>query len=210
MNELDRGRIAYFNRIAEGWDARLDTGKMILRLRDQLTEWELPLSGSFLDIGCGTGVLTRALMPILEPTAMVEAIDFSPGMVEQARQNLQDERVSFHVADARELPYEADSFDVVLVFSTMPHIDPMEDGFAEFARVLKTGGVLHVWHLLSREEVNEIHSRVDPSVVTDILPPAAELGEMMENQGYKVSVIQDSSAGYHVIGRLEGKGCSCE
>ncbi len=200
MNDLDQRRIIYFNRCAEGWDERLNTRKTIPRLREQLAGWELPQTGRILDIGCGTGVLTRALVPLLSRTGRVEAIDFSPGMIRQAARNLPDARVMFRIADARELPYENDCFDAVLVFSTLPHIDPISVGLEEFARVLKPGGVLHIWHLLNRDEVNAIHARVDPSVVSDILPPATELGSMMHKKGFTVQALEDSADLYHVSG----------
>jgi SAM-dependent methyltransferase len=88
-----------------------------------------------LDIGTGLG--DAALLVAREfPHARVRGIDFSEEMVRraQARIGLDPEgRVAFKVADAANLPFEDDSFDLVTQLNMPPF-------FAEIGRVLRPGG----------------------------------------------------------------------
>ena len=112
-----------------------------------------------LDAGCGTGNYSRAM---LDYVGRIEAVDMNPGMLEVAAQKLagkRDEgRISFHSARIDELPFEDEHFDGVMINQVLHHL-PDEAAkdfpahrrvFAEFARVLKPGGVLTVKHLLPR------------------------------------------------------------
>jgi SAM-dependent methyltransferase len=88
-----------------------------------------------LDIGTGLGDV--ALLVAREfPHARVRGIDFSEEMVRraQARIGLDPEgRVAFKVADAANLPFEDDSFDLVTQLNMPPF-------FGEIGRVLRPGG----------------------------------------------------------------------
>jgi SAM-dependent methyltransferase len=88
-----------------------------------------------MDLGTGTGDV--ALLIAREfPQARVRGVDFSEEMIRlaQARIGLDPEgRVAFRVADAADLPYEDESFDLVAQLNLPPF-------FAETARVLRPGG----------------------------------------------------------------------
>jgi SAM-dependent methyltransferase len=126
----------YWERQAEGWGqgvnrsgpeylAPFATG--LLRVR--------PEPERALDIGTGLG--DAALLVAREfPHARVRGIDFSEEMVRraQARIGLDPEgRVAFKVADAANLPFEDESFDLVTQLNVPPF-------FAEIGRVLRPGG----------------------------------------------------------------------
>jgi SAM-dependent methyltransferase len=113
------------NRSGPEYLAPLATG--LLRVR--------PEPERALDIGTGLG--DAALLVAREfPHARVRGIDFSEEMVRraQARIGLDPEgRVAFKVADAANLPFEDDSFDLVTQLNMPPF-------FAEIGRVLRPGG----------------------------------------------------------------------
>ena len=106
---------------------------------------------SVLDAGCGTGAYSQA---IIGRVGRIEALDMSAGMLERARAKLAAEaeagRVRFHQGSIVDLPLEAGSVDAVTINQVVQHLgDTLEDGFprlrsvvAEFARVLRPGGVL--------------------------------------------------------------------
>jgi ubiquinone/menaquinone biosynthesis C-methylase UbiE len=96
-----------------------------------------------LEIGSGTGYFTLNLMR----AGLVEhatCSDISPGMLETLRANAErlGLKVRTEAADAERLPFEDESFDLVLGHAVLHHIPDLEQAFAEFERVLAPGGTL--------------------------------------------------------------------
>ena len=108
-----------------------------------------------LDAGCGTGAYSQA---IIGRVGHIEALDMSAGMLEQARAKLAPEaeagRIRFYQGSISELPLETGSVDAITINQVVQHLgDTPENGFprlrdvvAEFARVLRPGGVLSFNH----------------------------------------------------------------
>ncbi len=96
-----------------------------------------------LDIGGGRGATASRLAH--KYGCEIVAIDISPDMVEAARQRIRKEGlehlIDFRQADAHDLPFEDESFDVVLIECVTTLLD-REKAFREFQRVLKKGGYL--------------------------------------------------------------------
>src|SRR5213082_3483379 len=83
---------------------------------------DVPASRRWLDVGCGTGALTSAVLAAADPAEVV-AVDPSEGFLTTARAAVTDPRASFEIADARSLPFPDDRFDVVatgLVLNFVP------------------------------------------------------------------------------------------
>jgi len=102
--------------------------------------------GQWLDVGCGTGALSQAILQLAEP-AQIKGIDRSEGFVNFAREHVRDDRVRFDVGDAEVLKDNAETFDAVvsgLVLNFIPH---PEQVLAEMMRATRTGGVVaaYVW-----------------------------------------------------------------
>ncbi len=100
--------------------------------------WPYPTS---LELGCGTGFFTLnlKLAGVLDEG---HVSDLSPGMVEVAQRNAKSLgfEVEGRVADAERLPYDDDSFDLVIGHAVLHHIPDVELAFREVLRVLKPGG----------------------------------------------------------------------
>jgi ubiquinone/menaquinone biosynthesis C-methylase UbiE len=94
-----------------------------------------------LELGCGTGFFTLnlKLAGVLEEGHVT---DLSPGMVEVAQRNARSLgfEVEGRVADAETLPYDDDSFDLVIGHAVLHHIPDVELSLREVLRVLKPGG----------------------------------------------------------------------
>ena len=126
----------FFDRNAPGWDDRTDAGSVdhLAGLAVAATRVS-PAPERVLDLGTGTGV--AALFWAREfPAARVRGVDLSPEMIRaaQAKVGLDPEgRIAFRVADASDLPYDDESFDLVSQVNMPPF-------FAEIARVLRPGG----------------------------------------------------------------------
>jgi len=94
-----------------------------------------------LETAAGSGVVARALAPLLGPESRLTVTDLNQPMLDHAagRQS-GDERLSWRQADALALPFDDGSFDAVLCqFGVMFFPDKVE-AFAEARRVLKPGG----------------------------------------------------------------------
>lgn len=94
-----------------------------------------------LDIGCGNGALLRELSPRIENGI---GVDVSEQLINQAKkQNANTDNLAFKTIDGPELPFEADSFDVVVSLLSFRYLDwdPM---MLEIERVLKSDGKLMI------------------------------------------------------------------
>ena len=98
-----------------------------------------------LEVGCGTGVLTRMLAR-WPGIAAVTGVDVAPSLLDRARALAAElDNVTFEEADARSLPFEDASFDVVVCDSTLTHVPGPDRALAEAFRVLLPGGRLAVF-----------------------------------------------------------------
>ena len=107
-------------------------------------------NGKILDVGCANGYSTLRIADICEPQRMV-GVDYSESMIKGARENLAkytpQYSVEFHVADARRLPFNDNSFDAVYTTRTLinlPNWQQQKEALNELVRVCCLGGVVVV------------------------------------------------------------------
>ena len=97
--------------------------------------------GRALELGCGTGffLLNRMQAGIADKGSVT---DLSPGMVKVALRNAEHLGldVDGRVADAETIPYDDDTFDLVVGHAVLHHIPDVEQSLREVLRVLKPGG----------------------------------------------------------------------
>jgi len=188
----------FFDSIAERWDGWEDLPVLMEKLRTGLDELGLGSDETVLDVGCGTGNLTRALLERLSAGGRIVAIDLSPRMIATARRKVIDPRVTWHVLDARGLPFADASFDRVICYSVWPHFDDPRSVASELGRVLRPSGRLHVWHLISRERVNQVHAAAGEAVRHDLLAPAEETAHLLAGLDFNVVTTIETSERYLV------------
>jgi ArsR family transcriptional regulator len=94
--------------------------------------------GDVLDVGSGDGAAASFLAPFCRS---LTCVDINAHAIELARERLAKfSHATASVADVHELPFAADSFDVVLVFHTLTYAVKPAQALAECARVLRPGG----------------------------------------------------------------------
>jgi ubiquinone/menaquinone biosynthesis C-methylase UbiE len=95
----------------------------------------------YLDVGCGNGASTIRVAGAFGLVAT--GVDVDPEQVRHAREAANGiPYVTFRVADAANLPFSEDSFDIVVTNKTTHHIPDWRKVLAEMARVLKPQGYL--------------------------------------------------------------------
>lgn len=94
-----------------------------------------------LELGCGTGDMWKNRENLIAACSKLILSDFSEGMVTTTRDNVGDyDNIEYQVLDIQEIPYEDETFDVVIANMMLYHVTDIEKGLAEVQRVLKKGG----------------------------------------------------------------------
>lgn len=90
-----------------------------------------------LDVGCGTGTLTRKIRTLTQGNLV--GVDSSIGMVEEARQKSRGMDITFRISPAEELSYKSE-FDIVFCNSAFQWFKDTERAVANFYEALTKGG----------------------------------------------------------------------
>ena len=175
----------FFDRSALGWDERTGAGdaQHLMALAAAVPHVR-PVPERILDLGTGTGV--GALFLCREfPSARVRGVDISEEMIRAARDKIgldPEGRIAFRVADAGDLPYGEDSFDLVVQVN-MPAF------FAEIARVLRPSG-----HVI-------VVASLGPA--TPFYTPHAVLARGFRRRGIAEVATSEARGGTYWVGRKE-------
>ena len=104
-----------------------------------------------LDVGCGSGAVTREIARRVGSRGVAIGLDPSPTLLAVARELAQEaglgDWIEFREGDALRLPFPDGSFDVVVCVTVLSHVPRGEAAIPEFVRVLRSGGRLGVFDL---------------------------------------------------------------
>jgi len=140
-----------------------------------------------LDVACGTGEFERRLLEDV-PEAQVVGVDLAPGMIERARAKFGGAPgVQFEQADAHDLPFPDDAFDVLVCASTFHYFTHPAQVLREARRVLRPGGRLVVldWcrDFWTCRVMDGVLKRIDPAY--DTCYTLDELTTLIERAGLR-------------------------
>ena len=140
----------------------MDGEKNLRYLERALSGVPEDFSGRLLEVPVGTGVLT---MPVYRdlPQAEITCLDYSPDMMAAARERAKRAgigNVRFVQGDVGALPFEDESFDIVLSLNGFHAFPDKEAAYRETLRVLKKGGSFAIHDLMSRARYGDMDAFV--------------------------------------------------
>lgn len=161
----------------------------------------VPPDAAWLDVGCGTGALSQAILAEQAPRLIV-GCDRSPGYVAVAQQQARDDRARFTVAELPDLPRLPEGFDAVVSGLVLNFLPNPADGIAAMrARARQHGTVAaYVWDYAQGMELirifwdtavalHEAARHLDEGVRFPLCRPDA-LGALFEDAGFRNVSVQ--------------------
>ncbi len=152
----------------------IEIKKLMPRMFTLLGTSQLPQPWKLVDLGCGTGRNTAALLEVED--ARVVGLDVSPGMLDVAGRRLDKHRkegqLKLEVFDMIEQPSPPDSAigaDAVVSTLVLEHI-PTDTFFSHVAKILKPGGILLLTNMHAEMGAMSQAGFVDPKTGEKIRP----------------------------------------
>jgi SAM-dependent methyltransferase len=111
-----------------------------------LKSLEIPSDSKWLDVGCGTGILSQTILDIASPHSVV-GVDTSEEYIEFACKQIHDRRVAFHLGDAQSVPVEPAAYDAVVSGLVLNFVPQPSLALSAMIRAVHLGGTVaaYVW-----------------------------------------------------------------
>ena len=122
-----------------------------------------------LELGCGNGALWKENMQLLPENISIVLSDISEGMIRDARRCIgqKDERFVFEVIDCNKIPYENESFDMVIANHLLFYCGDIPSVLKEIKRVLKKDGkfICSTYGSEHMKEITELVQKFDSRIL---------------------------------------------
>lgn len=192
---MDKNRIKdFFNEKATNWDAeslkaKAGAKKIITKFTKYINE------KSVLDIGCGTGVLTKDL--INAGAKSITGIDISNKMIEIAKNKfLNNSNVQFFCKDITEWT-TTEKFDIAIIYNAYPHLEKNSYLVNKIYSLLKNKGRCIIAHGTSKEEINSHHKAHALKVSSKLM--TAENESLLWKSKFKIEETLDNKNLYYIL-----------
>jgi ubiquinone/menaquinone biosynthesis C-methylase UbiE len=133
--------------------------------------WKLVSTGSgstYVDIGAGTGYLTRAIADIAGSSVRIHALDIEPLMIQEMQETLPGKgSVTPQLMEMNQLPFDDHSVDGAWMITLYHELEPPKPLLEEIRRVLRPGGRLLIIDWEKNEEACEQGPPLEHRVATD-------------------------------------------
>ena len=129
----------------DSYDAYM--GRWSRQIAPRFLDWiDAPDGLDWLEVGCGTGALSAAILAHCKPKSLL-SIDASEGFIARARANVPDPRAEFQLGDAQALSLATASRDAVVSALLLNFLPDRNAALTEMKRVTRSGGTvgLYVW-----------------------------------------------------------------
>jgi SAM-dependent methyltransferase len=148
-----------------------------------------------LEIAAGTGVVTRQLAKTLPTEVSIVATDLNQAMLDQAAAEGTSRPVEWRQADALQLPFPDEYFDVVVCQFGVMFFPDKARAFAETRRVLRSGGqfIFNVWDRIEHNDFANIVTQAAGSLFPD--DPPRFLARVPHGYHDPAVIVQDLAQG---------------
>jgi SAM-dependent methyltransferase len=135
---------------------------------------DVTAGGRWIDVGCGTGALTRAILDVCRPREVV-GVEPSEAYLEGARARITDLRASFRLAPADRLPDDIGQFDAAVAGLVLNFVPGTRRAVDEMTRVVRPGATVaaYVWDYAGQMQL----MRYFWDAAIELFPAAARLDE---------------------------------
>ena len=147
----------------------------------EFVRWlDLPAGLRWLDVGCGTGALTKVVLDDCGPAEAV-GIDPAEAQLSQVRRQVTDPKVTFVSGSGISIPFDEAEFDVAVSGLVLNFISEPARMISEMRRVVRPGGrvALYVWDFAGGGGVSQHIA----AVLADLHPAAAQGAFAAQNAG---------------------------
>ena len=189
----------YFNDLAATWDETARNNDPA-KLQALVKKLALPSDGWILDVGTGTGVFLPYIGGSVKGGCRLVSMDFALNMVLIAKKKQSAQGTEFICAEIESVRFKSELFDAVICYSTFPHFHDKPKALSNIYQCLKPGGILYILHSASREQINQIHSRI-PDLKDHLIPDDIEMRELFKCCGFTSPRIDSEKAYYLVTAR---------
>jgi SAM-dependent methyltransferase len=138
QREIEHGRYLVRHGAGEVWNWEGPAGRLRWKRRVQMLTGHLRPGMKVLELGCGTAYFTNELA---STGASITAIDISPDLLAEARNNCPATNVTFELQNAYALTFPDNNFGSVIGSSVLHHLE-IEEALRQIYRVLNTGGII--------------------------------------------------------------------
>ena len=141
-------------------------------------DWfDIPANVRWLDVGCGNGAFTAALIARCAPVEVI-GIDPSEGQISFARTRPEAKSAQFRIGNAQALPFGDGRFDVAVMALVITFLSDPGKAVSEMARVVRPGGWVgtYMWDVpAGGTPVHPIYVAIESLGMPSPRPPGAEV-----------------------------------
>ncbi|MFH9092387.1 class I SAM-dependent methyltransferase [Streptomyces albidoflavus] len=189
----------FFTPRAATWDSRFpDDGPAY---EAAVRALGLRAGDAVLDAGCGTGRALPALRAAVGAAGAVLGADLTEAMLAEAVRAGRREAGALLLTDAERLPVRTGALDAVFAAGMISHLADPVAGVREWARVVRPGGTLALFHPVGRAALAARRGR---TLTPDDLRAEAPVTALLEAGGWRVRSYADEPDRYLVLAGRTG------
>ncbi|MFK0121133.1 class I SAM-dependent methyltransferase [Streptomyces sp. NPDC090994] len=179
----------FFTARAADWDSRFpDDGPAYAAA---VAELGLRRGNRVLDAGCGTGRALTPLRAAVGASGVVIGADLTPAMLDAARRAGRDREGRLLLTDVARLPLRSRSLDAVFAAGLIAHLPDPGENLRELARVVRSDGVLALFHPVGRAA---LAARQGRRLTPDDLRAEPNLRLLLAASGWRMTSYVDEDA----------------